>query len=94
MDRTNDQLIAMVGFVTMAQDFAKYSVEDRHGFLTYALMHACQGAILSDSEGGFPRYGFTIHDYKHLLIKAIDAIMNGKPIDEVLFGFPEFAGKG
>lgn len=88
MDNTIEQLRGMVSFVRSARNGESYTREERHGFLTFALMHACQAAIFGDGQPH--RYGFTIHDYKHVLIKAIDRIMNGDPIDLVMTDVSEY----
>jgi len=87
MDNTIEQLRGMVAFVRSARN-TQTPAKERHGFLTYALMHPCQAAIFGDSQPR--RYGLTIHDYKHVLIKAIDRIMNGEPIDLVMTDVGEY----
>jgi hypothetical protein len=86
LDDTIEQLRGTITCVRSAKDL-KYTPAERHGFLMFAVMHACQAAIHGDSLPTL--YGFAIHDYKHILIKAAEAVMNGKPIDEVMAGVQE-----
>jgi hypothetical protein len=93
LDYTIENLRGMVGFVSMAKD-TKYTVEERHGFLMFAVMHACQAKIhAEDAPGnrGSGKYGFTISDYSHLLIKAAEAVMNGTPIADAMFTIEPYA---
>ncbi len=87
LDYTIENLRGMVGFVQMLNS-AEYTAEEKHGYLAYAVMHACQAAVLGDSQ---PRvYGMAIHDYKHVLMRAASTVMNGQPIDAVIANVQEF----
>lgn len=86
LDDTIEQLRGMVGFVEMSKNTA-YTPVERHGYLMFAVMHACQAAIYGNANP--LRWGFTIHDYKHELIKAAESVMNSKPIDEAMSSVQE-----
>lgn len=87
LDDTIEQLRAARAFASMAID-GKYTTQEQHGFLTFAVMHACQASVLGDTQ--LHRYGFSIHDYKHALIKATEAVMNGTPIAEAMTKVGEY----
>lgn len=87
VDHSAENLHAATLFVQMAKDFAAYSPTERHGFLMFAVMHACQAAVLGDSEPR--RYGMRVHDYKHILIKAAQKVMDGTQIDLAMNDVPD-----
>ncbi len=87
LDDTIEQLRGMKGMVQMARN-SEYTPAERHGYLMFAVMHCCQAVIYGNYHP--TKYGFTISDYKHVLIKAAEAVMNGKSIDEAMSTVPEF----
>lgn len=88
LNDTIEQLRAMIGFVGMARNADKYSSEERRGFLLFAIMHACQAAIYGDSQ--MQTYGMTIHDYKHMLMKAAEAVMNGAAVGDAMLSVVDY----
>jgi len=87
LDDTIEQLRGMVGMVDTAKNH-KRDEQERVGALVFAIMHACQASIYSNFHPA--RYGYTIHDYKHVLMSAAESIMMGVPLDKVLDTLPEY----